>query len=122
MSGGPRIPKPCAAGGCINRVYGPGHYCDAHKRKAKDSYDRNRPSAPERGYDERWAKARQEYLRLHPRCIYCRQPSEVVHHDPPHKGDMAKFWDRLTWRAACKGCNNRIRATQEGGFGRAPRV
>jgi hypothetical protein len=29
-------------------------------------------------------------------------PATEVDHEPPHGGDMQKFWDRSTWRSRCK--------------------
>ena len=65
-------------------------------------------SAAERGYDHRWRKARDRYLRLHPLCVMCGQetPSRtvvatVVDHKIPHRGDKTLFWDETNWQSLC---------------------
>lgn len=66
----------------------------------------------ERGYGYQWEKARDAYLRLHPVCVMCQErgiyePSTVVDHKIPHRGDMTLFWDRLNWQALCVTHHNR---------------
>ncbi len=63
-------------------------------------------TAAERGYDSRWQKARDGYLRLHPLCVMCRAegrvtPATVVDHIKAHRGDKVLFWDKLNWQAIC---------------------
>lgn len=65
-------------------------------------------------YDYRWQKERKAFLAAHPlcQCPNCDggkirlMPSEVVDHDPPHRGDPVKFWNRSTWRALSKQCHD----------------
>jgi len=64
----------------------------------------NRTTA-ERGYGNRWRKARATYLRSHPLCVMCRprlEPATVVDHIKPHKGDQVLFWDTANWQSLCK--------------------
>lgn len=73
-------------------------YCEKHKKDTR-TYDKNRGSAAERGYDTRWQKARRTYLMHHPLCVECMkdnviEPATVVDHIIPHKGDMVLFWDQ----------------------------
>ena len=76
-------------------------------------------------YNYEWQKARAEFLKEHPlcQCPACDggrkrlSAANVVDHDPPHRGDLTKFWDRSTWRAMAKACHDRKTATQDGGFG-----
>jgi 5-methylcytosine-specific restriction enzyme A len=74
-----------------------------HERKAR--HDQTRPTARERGYDSAWDKARKAFLAKHPVCP-CGAPSTVVHHNTPHRGDKAIFWDRTNWEPACKPCHD----------------
>ena len=60
-------------------------------------------------YDYRWQQARKAFLVLHPlcKCIECVRlkrvrEATVVDHDPPHRGDRDKFWDRSTWQPMAK--------------------
>jgi len=74
------------------------------ERKAR--HDQQRPSARQRGYDGKWDKARAEFLKVHPTCVMCGQPSRVVDHIKPHKGDKALFWSRPNWQALCTPCHS----------------
>lgn len=64
-------------------------------------------SSSERGYDHRWRKERNEYLRLNPLCVMCDaegriKAATVVDHKIPHRGDMVLFWDKSNWQSLCK--------------------
>ena len=59
----------------------------------------------------RWRKARARFLANYPLCSFCErvgrvEPSTVVDHATPHKGDMALFWDEGNWQALCKRCHD----------------
>lgn len=80
----------------------------------------------QRGYDYRWQKARHEYLRLHPYCVYCIRETgiestdlagvilecaaralpvpygNVVDHIVAHRGDKTLFWDEANWQTLCR--------------------
>ena len=62
----------------------------------------------ERGYDYRWQKAREAFLRAHPLCEMCRsrdgvvEAASVVDHRVPHRGDQDLFWDQSNWAPLCK--------------------
>lgn len=84
-----------------------------------------RPSAARRLYGHRWRKESRLFLAQHPlcECDECmasgrRSASAVVDHDPPHRGDLAAFWDMARWRAMAKRCHDRKTASRDGGFGR----
>ncbi|OXE36919.1 MAG: HNH endonuclease [Phenylobacterium zucineum] len=71
----------------------------------------SRKSASERGYDSRWQKARDTYLKSHPLCVMCHAdgeltPAKVVDHVIPHRGDQKLFWDTANWQALCKRCHD----------------
>jgi len=72
----------------------------------------------ERGYDGRWKKAREAYLRKHPLCLYCEREGRitaatVVDHIVPHRGDKAIFWDSSNWQPLCKACHDSVKAKEE---------
>ncbi|MGY4876495.1 HNH endonuclease [Vreelandella aquamarina] len=74
-------------------------------------YDQRRGSAASRGYGYKWQKAREEYLREHPLCVFCQRrgkvtPASVVDHIVPHKGDLKLFWRRSNWQSLCKPCHD----------------
>jgi 5-methylcytosine-specific restriction protein A len=86
----------------------------------------SRPTAAQRGYGWDWQKARPSFLAEHPLCEACTAAGEVteatvVDHRTPHKGDQKLFWDQSNWCALCESCHNRKTATENGGFGRAPK-
>lgn len=66
----------------------------------------------ERGYDHRWRKERDAYLRLNPYCVMCEEfdqvyrPANVVDHKIPHRGDMKLFWDKGNWQSLCTNHHN----------------
>lgn len=66
-----------------------------------------RPSAAQRGYNNRWNRLRKLFLMQHPLCERCLQigrttAAVIVHHTVPHKGDNVLFWDQSLWQALCK--------------------
>ena len=77
----------------------------------------------ERGYDYRWQKARDRYLRMHPLCVYCEREgrrigaASVVDHKTPHRGDQVLFWDESNWQPLCKPHHDVDKAREERGRG-----
>ncbi len=104
----PRKPKsPCRHPGCPN-LCETGCYCKDHLQY---SPDRRRGNATSRGYDSKWRKAREDFLRKNPLCLQCRRegrltPATVVDHIVPHRGDLRLFWDRCNWQPLCKDCHD----------------
>lgn len=82
------------------------------------------PSA--RGYDSRWIKAREGFLRKHPlcQCPDCDEGrkkltiADEVDHVIPHRGNMVLFWDSLNWQALAKKCHARKTWLETHGDGR----
>lgn len=75
----------CNQPGC--RVLTSERYCIVHASLHEQRED-NRPGAAERGYDGRWHKLRDAYLRRHPLCELCERKgmvtvANVVHHVKP---------------------------------------
>lgn len=114
--------RPCGKPGC--RELTQGAYCAAHKKQRTQQQDEERGSAHERGYDSRWRKARDTYLKRYPLCLHCMsegrlETAAVVDHIIPHKGDSHLFWDsKNNWQPLCKPCHDRKTARYDGGFGR----
>jgi 5-methylcytosine-specific restriction protein A len=59
-----------------------------------------------------WRSARAAHLATHPTCQQCRKEGRTtsgkdVDHIIPHRGDLARFWDRGNWQTLCKGCHTR---------------
>lgn len=79
------------------------------RRKAADA---ERPSAQQRGYTSRWAKARATYLKHRPLCAEHERHGKVaaatvVDHITPHRGDQKLFWDQGNWQPLCKPCHDK---------------
>lgn len=58
----------------------------------------------------RWQRTRRWVLAAKPLCQRCQAagrivPATVVHHDPPHKGDLERFWGG-PFEALCKPCHD----------------
>lgn len=100
----------CPAPGCGIRIEGK-QYCSKHKGHAGRRYDEQRPTAPQRGYDSRWQKARKTWLAEHPLCAECERQGRVrgatlVDHIVPHSGDYQLFWDSEgNWQSLCVACH-----------------
>lgn len=77
------------------------------RQEQKQVADKWRGSAASRGYNHRWSKARDTFLRSRPLCIGClaegrTEAASVVDHVDPHHGDPDKFWDTAMWQPCCK--------------------
>lgn len=104
--------KPCKHSGCP--LLTDNTYCEIHVRLHAD----DRPSARERGYDNRWRKARKRFLKANPFCRRCKDegkltPATVVDHITPHRGDQKLFWDESNWQPLCKKCHDRKTRTED---------
>lgn len=93
-----------------------------HRRTTRLHVAQKRETSASRGYGYRWQKARAGYLNRHPLCAECESIGRVtaatdLDHITPHKGDMARFWDRSNWQGLCKPCHSRKTAREDGGFG-----
>lgn len=83
-----------------------------HRPDGYRSYDADRGTASERGYDRRWQKARIVFLQANPLCAACMRsgratPATVVDHITPHRGDVNLFWNASNWQPLCKDCHDR---------------
>lgn len=101
--------------------------CAKHAALARQQSDDQRQNAHQRGYTRKWREASKGFLRVHPmcECDECKAApaplrAVLVDHIQPHKGDMAKFWDRNNWQAMAKVCHDKKTAREDGGFGRSP--
>ena len=95
----------------------------ACERKA----DQRRGSSSSRGYDRRWQQARDAFLAEHPLCAICERAGRLtaascVDHVIPHRRDLVLFWDQDNWQSLCFACHAVKTATEDGGFGHAPKL
>ncbi|AGN78495.1 HNH endonuclease [Pseudomonas sp. GD03651] len=75
-------------------------------------------TSSQRGYDYKWQKAREQYLRDNPLCVYCERSgrttaASVVDHIVAHRGDMILFWDQANWQSLCKPCHDSVKQAEE---------
>nr|WP_253201799.1 HNH endonuclease signature motif containing protein [Clostridium sp. DSM 17811] len=104
--------KPCKHPGCPKLT--DGSYCDEHK----ELHVKNRANATGRGYDSRWRKARNRFLKVNPLCVRCKEQgkitkSNVVDHIKAHRGDKILFWDESNWQSLCKSCHDSKTMTED---------
>jgi 5-methylcytosine-specific restriction protein A len=102
--------KPCKHQGCPELI------ADSYCLKHKPLYQR--ASARERGYDNRWQKARKRFLKANPLCVKCKEQGKyveatVVDHIVPHRGDKILFWDESNFQSLCKNCHDRKTMTTD---------
>lgn len=121
-------PRPCTFPGCGALVRDGRSRCQAHRQQERREQDARRGSAHKRGYNYRWKKAREDFLKRNPLCT-CDEctalgrvlPADTVDHRVPHRGDERLMWDESNWQAMNHDCHSRKTAAQDGGFGNVPR-
>lgn len=96
-----RAPYICSP--CGHRIAA-GALCPCAERRAQASkarYDKQRPSARQRGYDAKWETASKAFL-MEPENRYCAcgcgRRADMVDHIKPHRGRKDLFWDRTNWQ------------------------
>ncbi|TVS19297.1 MAG: HNH endonuclease [Gammaproteobacteria bacterium] len=97
------FPKPCAHPGC--RALVTSGRCEKHRRKA----DRARGSAAERGYDSRWTRLRNWFIRAHPLCAWCAESgrtsaAQIVDHIVPIRAGGARL-EESNLQSLCRSCH-----------------
>ena len=107
----------CSYPGCRNKVKS--GRCEEHKPKD------NRPSSRARGYDHKWSKYREQYLKHHPLCVMCLEkgiytPATVIDHIKPVENGQADplFWVGSNHQSLCRDCHSyKTRVIDQRGFG-----
>ena len=74
-------------------------------------------TSSQRGYDYKWQKAREQYLRDNPLCVYCDRhgltvAANVADHRIPHRGDQELFWNQDNWQSLCKTCHDSVKQAE----------
>jgi 5-methylcytosine-specific restriction protein A len=105
------------------------------KRQTAPPRRDNRPSAASRGYDYKWVKLRNWFIKRNPLCVDClkigittawttavikgklKRVSNEVDHIIPHKGNLRLKTDPNNLQTLCKSHHSRKTATEDGGFG-----
>ena len=120
--------KPCRKNGC--NILGTTAYCEKHTRANKitakqkqKSYDKERGSRHERGYDSRWGRYSVAYRKANPLCVECKKKgiitlAQCVDHIVPVNGpDDPLFWEPSNHQGLCNDCHSIKTSTEDGGFG-----
>lgn len=114
--------RPCKNTLCNAVTHNDSGYCNecTKDRPEPSRQPRQRLTAHKRGYDNRWRKARANYLSDNPLCVMCKQRGKVtaaivVDHIKPHKGSQELFWDQGNWQALCKRCHDSDKQKAERG-------
>lgn len=105
--------RACRYPGCVEITKDPSGYCPAHRQDRRRQYDGNRPPAHLRGYDKRWEKFRNWYVKRNPLCVRCKEqdrltPAEVVHHIKPVAERPDLRLDPANCMALCHDCHEII--------------
>lgn len=115
-----KLDRPCKYFMCPNTTKNDSGYCDEHNRV--DVPTRQKPIYSKLYNTKQWANYRKLYIKENPLCVECLKndrynPSAVVDHIRPHKGNVNMFWDRNNHQALCKKCHDKKTAREDGGFG-----
>ena len=86
--------RSCRAAGCPKPAVIGGR-CREHARELRREYDKDRPSAAQRGYDRKWRRIRAQFLRHHPYCSECGAPATDVDHIVPLRKGGTNEWANL---------------------------
>jgi len=87
----------------------------------KDGARANGEGSTARGYNYRWQKERERFLRAHPLCCYCEregrvEAATVVDHIITHRGDKDLFWNRDNWQSLCAFHHSSTKQKEENGL------
>ena len=107
----------CSYPECRNKVKS--GRCEEHNPKD------NRPNSSARGYDHKWSKYREQYLKHHPLCVMCLEqgkytPATVIDHIKPVENGQADplFWVASNHQPLCRDCHSyKTRVIDQRGFG-----
>lgn len=78
-------PSPCLESGCFGLAIYKGR-CARCQFAGPPMHEFARPSARERGYDQKWEKRRRRHLEAEAFCRECGKPGNQVDHVIPHRG------------------------------------
>lgn len=100
----------CAYPGC-NQLVDSGR-CEKHAKQEQQRYDKQRGSAADRGYDSRWQRFREIYMRSHPLCVMCEDKgyivkADLIHHIRPLDQGGEKYADN-NLMSVCNACHEEI--------------
>ena len=116
------VKKICRCGKLIELNQTACEACKERQAKRQMEYEKSRGTSTQRGYNSKWRKYREGYLKHNPLCVECLKegiitPATVVDHIVPHKGDSKLFWDKTNHQGLCKHHHDIKTAREDGGFG-----
>jgi 5-methylcytosine-specific restriction protein A len=100
-----RAARPCSNPTCAKLN------CEEHRRERAVVYDRQRGSAAQRGYTQRWAQYSRDFLQANPWCARClrvgkREPAQMVDHiRPVQSADDPLFWQVSNHQSLSRRCH-----------------
>jgi 5-methylcytosine-specific restriction protein A len=95
--------RPCLKPGCRELVKK--GYCYRHK-PVKLFVSKERESAAKRGYDRKWRRFREYYLRKNPVCVKCKDLATMIHHI--EKLPKGSKYGEENLQALCASCHNLV--------------
>ena len=106
--------RPCRHPGCPELV--DSGYCEKHTKQEQRSYDKQRGTAAERGYNYRWSLIRLRFLKEFPLCYDCLALGRVevaneVHHIEALRDGGTNEWNNLM--SLSKACHSKRTARGE---------
>ena len=105
------LPRPCIVPRCPNLTRST--RCDEHQTDRDRELDQRRPTAHQRGYDERHRGWRAEVLERYPVCRICGDaPSTVADHIVPIRDGGARF-DLANGQGTCAPCHNSRKQSED---------
>ena len=112
--------RPCAVPGCPNEAV-VGSRCAEHSVMARQMYERDRPSAAARGYDQHWRRVRAAYIKAHPYCCVpgCGEPTTDVDHVIRLADGGTNQWSNL--QGFCHRHHSSKTASEDGRWGEGRR-
>lgn len=104
-----KLPHICNKPGCTQLTTS--RYCEKHTKESRQSYNRKRKSAAERGYDYTWQIVSERYLHKHPLCERCEKKGRIVSavlvHHKKYLEDSGERLDEDNCEALCNDCHEK---------------
>jgi 5-methylcytosine-specific restriction protein A len=122
-----RAPITCDYPACPDTALEHSRYCKRHQTptQTQEPIKEQKPFWSKWYHRKPWPGPhglRALVLREEPICRMCqRRASTIADHIVPHKGIWQLFVDRKNLQGLCAECHNTKTATEDGGFGSAPR-
>lgn len=111
-----RTLKVCPTQGCVELIPRNERLCSDCEKKRQKKYNSKRPSSSAQGYDYKWRKIRDAFLKANPFCFICGNLASQVDHIIPLSRGGTNHLDNL--QSLCVSCHSKKTVKFDGGFGR----